>query len=188
MKTCNKCLTSLSLSSFSPDKRNKDGLQGICRECKANVKPTPEKLVEYSQTYYKKHKDTILANNKKWRQENPQYAEDRRKTEAYKEYMATYLKGYRSSNRGKLNHLSRQYKEAKANRTPEWADKEAIEAMYVLSQKITKITGVAMEVDHIIPLRGKTISGLHVETNLQLLPASLNRSKSNKIDKWKGGK
>ena len=188
MKTCNKCLTSLSFCSFSPDKRNKDGHQGICRECRAKVVPTPEKLVEYRQTAYAKNKDSILATNKKWRQENPQYAAARRKTEAYKDYMTEYQKTYRSENRGKLNHLGRLYKEAKACRTPEWADKEAIEAMYILSQKITEITGVAMEVDHIIPLRGETISGLHVETNLQLLPASINRTKSNKIDKWKEGK
>ena len=38
------------------------------------------------------------------------------------------------------------------------------------------------EVDHIIPLQGQFVSGLHVPENLRVIPRSINRSKRNKVD------
>ena len=58
--------------------------------------------------------------------------------------------------------------------TPPWADKAAIKAIYVEARR----TG--MQVDHIIPLRGEHVSGLHVHTNLQLLDARTNKVKGNR--------
>lgn len=61
----------------------------------------------------------------------------------------------------------------KFKRTPKWANKESIKFFY-------ECCPAGCEVDHIIPLQGKNISGLHIETNLQWLPFYQNRSKSNK--------
>lgn len=60
-------------------------------------------------------------------------------------------------------------------RTPKWADLEAIKEYY-------KNCKEGYHVDHIIPLQGKLVSGLHVENNLQYLTAYDNLSKGNKFD------
>lgn len=64
--------------------------------------------------------------------------------------------------------------------TPSWSDRSKILEFYRASRKITKETGVAHHVDHIVPLNGKTVCGLHVHFNLQVLPSLDNEKKSNK--------
>jgi hypothetical protein len=65
--------------------------------------------------------------------------------------------------------------------TPSWADKESIKQFYIEAQRLTKETGVPHEVDHIIPIAGKLVSGLHVPSNLQILTAEENQRKNAKF-------
>lgn len=69
----------------------------------------------------------------------------------------------------------------KLSAMPSWANESKIKKIYLEARKLTNLTGVPHEVDHIIPLMGKKVCGLHVETNLQILNRKANRSKANKF-------
>lgn len=90
------------------------------------------------------------------------------------------------SDRGKSDNLSgdcnpchiirkQQQKLFIRQRTPSWSEAEKIEMVYRMCPK-------GMQVDHIIPLRGKLVSGLHVIENLQYLTTKANLVKSNKYE------
>lgn len=67
-------------------------------------------------------------------------------------------------------------------RIPPWADLRAIAEFYRTARRLSRITGVPHEVDHILPLLGEGVSGLHVETNLRVVTRAANRKKSNTYD------
>jgi hypothetical protein len=82
----------------------------------------------------------------------------------------------------KHNALSKKRKAAKLQRTPVWlTDKhfEQIEEFYTVCKMFQMYTGEQYHVDHIVPLQGKNVSGLHTPWNLQILPAKQNLSKGN---------
>lgn len=62
-------------------------------------------------------------------------------------------------------------------RTPPWADLEAIRAMYAEAERLTRETGEQYVVDHIVPLRGKIVSGLHWHGNMRVIHWRANASK-----------
>lgn len=70
----------------------------------------------------------------------------------------------------------------RAKRIPKWLtinDKWMMREAYKLAKLRTNMFGFVWEVDHIIPLRGEFVSGLHVPTNLQVIPKAQNREKRN---------
>lgn len=81
------------------------------------------------------------------------------------------------------NNAKRRAKALKA--TPDWLNgehKAHIKRTYKLASLMKEITGVEYHVDHIVPLNGINLCGLHVPWNLQVLRADLNLSKSNKFE------
>jgi len=71
---------------------------------------------------------------------------------------------------------------AKLRRTPPWADHRAIRRVYEEARRLTNETGIPHHVDHVTPLCGRAVSGLHVETNLQIIPGSENCRKHNRFE------
>jgi hypothetical protein len=94
-------------------------------------------------------------------------------------------KAWRQKNKSRVLAWTRQRQLAKMQRTPAWLtddDLWIIEQAYELAALRKKMFGFAWHVDHILPLRGKTVSGLHVPTNLQVIPGIENSKKSNRVE------
>jgi hypothetical protein len=76
-------------------------------------------------------------------------------------------------NPSKVMALTRKRQTSKLLRTPKWLGSEEywiIEQAYELAALRTKMFGFAWHVDHVIPLQGKNVSGLHVPQNIQVIP------------------
>jgi len=154
MKRCNKCGVLKDLTDFYGNKGNKDGLSYKCKSC--------------FKVYYEENKRPIAAKVREYQAKN-------------KESIAARTREYRLNNRGARNAIKAKRRSAKLQRTVSWADLEAIKNLYKEARRLTEATGILFHVDHIIPLQGNSVSGLHVEGNLQLLTAHENLSKSNKF-------
>lgn len=115
---------------------------------------------EYKRQYYQKNKKKILARRKERYEEN----KDANHAQVYQ---------WRKDNPGKVNGWTANRRAGMKNRTPSWADLRAISLIYENCPE-------GHHVDHIYPLNGKDISGLHVENNLQYITISENCSKGNK--------
>lgn len=88
------------------------------------------------------------------------------------------------NNRAICNFNLAKYRAAKFQATPKWLSKQQlkeIEQYYIDAAYIQRLMQTPMEVDHILPLQGKEVKGLHVPWNLQILTAEENERKSNKI-------
>lgn len=130
----------------------------------------PEKWAEQRKRYSKKHPDIINAKTLRWRARNPKkYAELTRIT--------------RKKNYARVLANKAKYRAVKQQRQPAWlspVDLFEMQCIY-LYRTALKQCGLDYEVDHILPLQGKTVSGLHVPENLQVIPARENRLKNNRV-------
>lgn len=112
---------------------------------------------------------------KKFRKNNPERNAEIKKLDYEKnkvKRLAT-LKKWRENNKSLIRFHSAKRKKHIKRATPPWADMDKIKQIYLGCP-----TG--HQVDHIIPLKGKIVSGLHVENNLQYLTPKENNEKKNK--------
>lgn len=130
----------------------------------------PEKWAEQSKRYAEKYPEKSVARTIKWRDSNPERAAEVSRKTRYK-------------NKDRVLANKAKYRADKIQRTPKWVDKEhlwMIKEVYNLAIERTKLHGFEWHVDHIIPLNGKNVSGLHVLENLQVIPGIDNLRKNNK--------
>ena len=138
---------------------------------------------EYKRQWYLKNRERILEKAKS-KDKTAKAAYDKKRREDLKEHFKDYDK-----QRSQLPHrkaLKREHSRKRAmtlkQATPAWLselDLLFIKEIYHLAVLRSEALGVDFDVDHIIPLHGKNVSGLHVPSNLQLLPRSQNIRKKN---------
>lgn len=133
IKTCPKCLLTLSYSQYGKDNANVYGIANYCKSCMSNR----------NKSFYDSNKDT-------------------------------YHKQYIDSHRSEYNARNAARRAARVSATPSWANLDTIKRIYDCAE--------GDHVDHIIPLQGEYVSGLHVESNLQYLSPEANLSKGNRYE------
>lgn len=156
MKRCSYCKVEKPLEAFHKSAHHSDGLSSQCGQCKYNTR----------------NKDKVRANYRRWSKKNP-----------VKEALKAALR--RKRHPGMASAAAAKRDAAKALRTPKWLTPlqyQQINIFYTSAAALTKELAIKMVVDHIVPLRGKNVSGLHVPWNLQVITAKENMSKSNKFD------
>jgi len=168
LKMCGTCKQGLPHSAFHKRVASDDGLAFACKQCiNENSKKWREANPNASKEWEKAHSVERLAYRTQWRSEN---------LESRKEYMARWAK----ANPHKVNALIAKRTAAKFQATVSWSNQSAIEAIYAEATRLTRETGIRHEVDHIVPLQGKIVSGLHWEGNLQIMTKSENIAKLNR--------
>ena len=146
------------------------------------AKANPEKVRATAKKHYAANKEDKAAYQKEYRAANREKVSEWHKDYyvANKEKITARNKRWAQVNSGKVNAKTVKYYAAKLQRTPPWANMKKIERIYQLASWASRFIVRPLHVDHIIPLQGGDISGLHVETNLQILFGSENQSKCNR--------
>lgn len=140
---------------------------------------------EYQAAYYKMHRDKKLAYQKVYVAKHPvELAAYQRKYRAAHAidraaYAKEYDKIYYQKNKSRWAAKTRSRQVAKLNATPIWL---TIEQKGLMQDFYEVARLLSLCVDHIVPLRGNSVRGLHVPWNLQLLTRSENSSKGNRFD------
>lgn len=133
-----------------------------------------EKYRENKRVYFGRDdvKETSRKRVMEWKKNNPE-----RKRENDKRWRENNIDKKRSH---------QAFRRAKVkSATPPWLTKEhkkQIGLIYKEALRLTQETGILFHVDHVVPLNGRTVSGLHVPWNLQVMKAEDNHRKSNKTD------
>jgi hypothetical protein len=161
-KICKTCLVEKPVSDFyKQSTRGGYGVRGTCKLCDNAKKKVyrellGDQLLERKRQEYQRNNQSRLTQKRKYRQEN----------------------------KGKINALVAARKKIVRQRTPKWLtddDKWIIKEAYELAALRTKMFGFSWHVDHVIPLQGEKVSGLHIPNNLQVIPGVENIRKKNKV-------
>lgn len=136
--------------------------------------------------YQKANKVRLAAASRRWVQNNPDKVKEiivRYRT-INREKILLQGRRWRQANKGKVNAKKIRRVASKLLATPSWADPQRISEIYARASRVGKCLGIALHVDHVVPLRSSRVCGLHCEANLQILPGLENQRKSNRV--WPG--
>lgn len=136
----------------------------IIERVRANYHKDLDKSRQRARDYAESHRTEARQRIKKWSSKNP---ERKRQND----------KAWTEANKARAHSLKAKYRAARRQACPPWVDAAhmaRIHEIYKLRRDISEKTGVVHEVDHIVPLQGKTVCGLHVWWNLRVIPREEN--------------
>ena len=168
-KQCTTCNIDKPLSDYQNAKLGKHGKQSKCRKC----------LAAYGREY--RTRDSFKESQRAYKQSDKGKATSH-KSNTSKKGLAR-AKKYRETDNGRA--VKAQYMYRRTNQTPIWMTEDDFKWMdwiYKQSARLEKLHGIKYHVDHIIPLHGELVSGLHVPSNLQILTAEENMKKGNRYE------
>ena len=151
-----------------------------CAPCaKAKALPTKERRKAYLRQWRAANPGAF----KRWTEDNLEHriAYRRQWYEVRRSERSASYAVWAKANKHVVNALIAKRSAAKRRALPVWANLRAIKEIYKEASRLTRETGVRHEVDHIYPLQGRTVSGLHCESNLQILTKVENIRKGNKM-------
>lgn len=159
---------------------------GECVECIANARrkwygANREIINAKARQVWVENPNRLRANMRAYEKRNPEARKiiAQKYREAHPEKVKKSARKWRTTHPGAKAADVAKRRCSKQAATPSWIDSRQVIAIYNKCQQITKETGILHEVDHIVPLRHKLVSGLHVPWNLQIIPAKENRQKNN---------
>lgn len=163
MKRCPTCRQTLPIDAFGliPSK----GVNARCRPC----------AVKVAGEWYLANKDRKRAYDAKRRVE---------KRELYRAASKRWREAHPEIKRADTNARRRRLR----NQMPAWVSPAMLKGFYEQAQRVSACLGIPHHVDHVVPLRGRRVTGLHVAENLAVIPQAVNARKRNHYSLTHGGR
>lgn len=189
---CTKCSQILDIGMFHSDKRNlkRAGKSSWCKSCAneyrnktATAKYREDPEFRKSESARRADYQRRMVSGLSKEENNERLKENRVKMTEHKALPGNREKANASGRKwAKSNPAANAASRAKqrgdrAQATPHWYNSALVQLIYRACKSRTDRTGVKHEVDHIVPIHGKLVSGLHVHDNLQIIPMVDNRRK-----------
>lgn len=150
-----------------------------------------EKRAAQQKRYAESHPDKLKEKTQRWREKHLEVVRARDKEKAAlrriqnPEQIKLQKKQYAARKKDVINAAVARRKAAKIKRTPAWLtgfDKLKIQCIYSIAAMLTRVNKEPWHVDHVIPLQGKNVSGLHAPDNLRVIQGIENIRKHNRYE------
>lgn len=166
----------------------------LCSACKKHISDrkrkhrtdNPDIYAERYRIYYINNKESEKSRKRKWDELNSERVSEqgRKRYQLNKNNILARHKKWRRENLALIRKHCAKYRASKLNATPPWFGElddfvlgEATQLCHLRKIK----TGFNWSMDHMIPIQAKSVCGLHVWNNFQVIPTVLNSSKKNRL-------
>lgn len=196
-KACSRCKVVKPVEAFGKNRKERDSLTRDCRVCRNALKmlhyyANREKQIAAARAWNIRNADAVRANKRARYQMDKvrQCAISRENYSRNREKINAENAAWRKANPAKCAEIKARRRAAKLQRTPPWlspSQKEEIFNCYRTAREMSLMMLEPFHVDHIVPLQGDLVCGLHVPWNLDVVRGAENNQKYNKMPEWLEG-